>query len=197
MIAIPVVKTWLGQPDEEGLTQLLTDLEARAVALVLSETERHFDVAAALTEYRTADGSAKLRLNENATAITSVHERLNPGDTWVEIVEGDSDGFEIRAPRAGDVSGRAILLRKDGLRWRFGFEYRTIYSFGYTAGSEPGQIRQAVLDLVSLKYHQRGREGLLSYRAGDESWVQFSADDVLGVPGLKRTLALWRGRTYA
>ena len=64
-------------------------------------------------------------------------------------------------------------------------------------GSELGAIRQAGFDLVSLKYHGRGREGLQAFRAGDVSWTQFSADDILAVPGLKRTLARWRGKAYA
>ncbi len=197
MISIPLLKEWLGQPDEDGLTALLTALEERAVDIVLEETERHFDVATALTEYLIGDGIRTLRLNENAATITSVSERLNVGDSWTAITEGDSDGFEIRAPKTSSPSGKAKLLRKDGLAWLSGYEYRVTYSFGYTAGDEPGTIRQAVFDLVSLKYHGRGREGLQAFRAGDVAWTQFSADDVLAVPGLKRTLARWRGKAYA
>lgn len=197
MIEIPVLQRWLGLPDEEGLTLLLTDLEAAAERIVLTETERHFDVTATLTEYIRGDGSAKLRLNENPGAITSVDERLNPGDPWEAIVEASAQGFELRAPRAGDLAGKALLLRRDGLAWRFGYEYRVIYDFGYPDNGEPADIRQAVMDLVALKYHQRGREGLQAYRAGDVSWTQFSDEDILGVPGVRRTLARWRGRTFA
>ena len=197
MITIPLLQQWLGQPDEDGLTDLLTTLEERAVDIVLEETERRFGVAASLTEYIIGDGNRTLRLNENPTAITSVAERLHVGDAWTTITEGDSDGFELRAPKTSSPTGKAKLLRKDGIVWRYGFEYRVIYSFGYVAGSEPGAIRQAVFDLVSLKYHGRGREGLQAFRAGDVSWTQFSADDILAVPGLKRTLARWRGKAYA
>lgn len=197
MIEIPLLKEWLGQPDEEGLTALLTTLEARAVAIVLEETERHFDVTATLTEFLIGDGTRVLRLNENPTAITSVEQRHDIGDAWEAIVEGASDGFELRAPKATNPAGKAKLLRRDGLPWRFGWEHRVIYDFGYPDNQEPGSIRQAVFDLVSLKYHQRGREGLLAFRAGDVSWTQFSADDILAVPGLKRTLSRWRGRAYA
>lgn len=197
MISVPDLKAWLQQPDEEGLTELLTSLEERAVDIVLQETERHFDVAAALTEYRIGAGTRTLQLNENPTAITSVEERLNVGDAFTAIVEGDSDGFELRPPKTSAIASKATLLRKGGIVWRFGWEHRIIYSFGYVAGSEPGAIRQAVMDLVALKYLQRGKEGLQAYRAGDVAWTQFSGDDVLRVPGLKRTLALWRGRNYA
>ncbi len=197
MISIALLKEWLGQPDEDGLSTLLTALEERAVDIVLEETERHFSVAAALTEYMIGPGTRTLRLNENPTAITSVSERLRVGDSWTAITEGDSDGFELRAPKTSSPSGKAKLLRKDGLAWLYDYEYRVIYSFGYVAGSEPGPIRQAVFDLVSLKYHGRGREGLQAFKAGDVAWTQFSADDVLAVPGLKRTLARWRGKAYA
>ncbi len=194
MIAIDTLKTWLGDPDEPGVTALLTTLETMAVQLVEDETGRFFDGVGTTThtEFLVGEGTQRLHLNENATAITSVEERLNIGDTFTAIVEGDADGFEIRAP-TGDA-GRAVLLRKAALPWRAGWEYRVIYNFGYAAGSEPLRIRQAVKDLVALKYHARGKEGLKSWAAGGVAWTQFDSDDILQVHGLTRTLALWRTR---
>ena len=69
-----------------------------------------------------------------------------------------------------------------------------IYQFGYAALAEPKRIRQAVLDLVALKFHGRGREGLKGWAAGGVAWTQFDAHDVLQVPGLTRTLGLWKPR---
>ncbi len=193
MIAIATLKTWLGNPDEEGVTALLTTLETMAVQLVEDETGRFFGSVEARTEYITGDGTRDLYLNENATAITSVGQRRQIGDSYVTITEGNSDGFEIRAPRA--ESGRARLLRKGSLGWYDGYEYRVVYNFGYATNSEPLRIRQAVLDLVALKYNSRGREGLKSFGAGGTAWSQFDALDVLQVPGLSRTLKLWRIRS--
>jgi hypothetical protein len=195
VIATDDLKAFLGYPDEEGVTELLEVLEPAAVQLVEDETGRFFGASETRTEYIIGDGTRDLHLAENATAITSVGARRHIGDSFDTITEGDSDGFEIRAPRAD--SGRARLLRKGSLWWLDGYEYRVIYAFGYTAGAEPGRIRQAVMDLVALKYHSRGREGLRSWEAGGVRWAQFTSItelDVHLIPGLSRTLGLWRAR---
>ena len=51
------------------------------------------------------------------------------------------------------------------------------------------------MDLVALKYHSRGREGLKNFAAGGASWGQIDASDVAQIPGLARALALWRIRS--
>ena len=192
MIAIATLKTWLGDPDEPGVTALLTTLETMAVQLVEDETGRFFGATETRTEYIEGDGTRDLHLAENPTAITSVGARRYIGDSFETITEGNTDGFEIRAPRSD--SGRARLLRKASLVWTDGFEHRVIYEFGYKAGSEPLRIRQAVMDLVALKYHGRGLEGLKSFAAGGVSRTVFDGHDILQVPGLSRTLQLWRAR---
>ena len=195
MIAIPTLKSWLGNPDEPGVTALLTTLETNAVQLVEDETGRFFGASETRTEHIIGDGTRDLHLAENATAITSVGSRRYIGDSFDTITEANSDGFEIRAPRS--ESGRARLLRKASLSWLDGYEHRVIYEFGYAALAEPLRIRQAVMDLVALKYHSRGREGLRSFEAGGVKWAQFTsitALDVLEIPGLSRTLGLWRAR---
>ncbi len=195
MIAIAELRRWLGNPDEPGVTTLLTTIEAMAVQLVQDETGRYFGASKTHTEYIIGDGTRDLYLNENATAITSVGQRRQIGDSFDTITEGNTDGFEIRAPRSD--SGRARLLRKGSLGWYEGYEHKVIYSFGYTAGSEPTRIRQGVKDLVALKYHTRGREGLAGFSAGGSSWTQLDASDVDQVHGLSRTLKLWRIRSMA
>lgn len=195
MIAIVDLRDWLGNPDEPNVTAILTVLETMAVQLVEDETGRFFDGDGTTThtEYIIGDGTRELRLNENATVITSVGRRRYIGDTFETITEGDTDGFEIRAPRS--ESGRATLLRKGALSWLDGYEHRVIYNFGYAANSEPLRIRQAVMDLVALKYHNRGREGLKGWSAGGVSWTSiFDQDDILSVAGLSQTLRLWRTR---
>ena len=195
MIEIEELRSWLAHPDEPGVTALLVALETMAVQLIEDETGRFFGPEETRTEYIIGDGTRDLYLNENPTAITSVEQRRHIGDSYTTITEGDSDGFEIRAPRSD--SGRARLLRKGALGWYDGYEHRVIYEFGYATDAEPLRIRQGVMDLVALKYHSRGREGLKGWSAGGSSWTQLGASDVDQVPGLSRTLKLWRIRSMA
>lgn len=192
MIDIEDLKERLGHPDEEGVTAILGELEEMAVQLVEDETGRFFGDVETRTEYLFGDGTRSLRLSENATVITSVGRRLHIGDDFETITEGNSDGFEIRAPRT--AAGRATLLRKGGLGWAAGFEHQVVYDFGYATNAEPKRIRQAVMDLVAFKYQSRGREGLKGFGATGVSWSTIEADDVLQVPGVARTLKLWRVR---
>lgn len=194
MIEIEELRDWLGNPDEPNVTAMLEALEVAAVQLVEDETGRFFDglPATSHTEFIEGDGTRNLHLNENATAITSVDRRLNIGDTYEAITEGASDGFEIRPPE--HEAGRATLLRKAGV-WLDGYEHRVVYDFGYAVGTEPTRIRQAVKDLVALKYHGRGREGLKSWSAAGVSWTSiFDDNDILKVGGLTQTIWLWRIR---
>ena len=192
MIASDELRSWLGNPDEPGVTDLLEALEEMAVELFQDETGRFFGAEETRTEYIIGDGTRALHLNENPTAITSVGQRRLIGDSFQTITEGSSDGFELRAPES-DV-GRAKLLRKAGLGWADGYEHRVVYEFGYATGLEPLRIRQAVMDLVALKYHGRGHEGLQTFAAAGVAWKQFDANDILQVPGLARTLKAWRVR---
>ena len=195
MISEGDLKAWLGPSEEEGFTAVITALETTAVQLVEDETGRHFGAVETRTEYIIGDGTRDLHLGENATAITSVGARALIGDSFVAITEGNTDGFEIRAPRT--APGRARLLRKAGLGWYDGYEHEVVYEFGYGSDAEPVRIRQAVKDLVALKWNGRGREGLRSWNAGGVQWAQFTsitALDVQQIPGLSRTLSLWRVR---
>lgn len=197
MIEISELKAWLGNPRGEGMTSLLTALEARAVDIVTGETERYFGAETGHTEIVGGEGARRLWLNENPSFVTSIEERCHPGDAWTEIAEGDSDGWELR--QANAPSGTATVDRKNGFVWRYDYEYRVVYDFGYTAGSEPGEIRQAVMDLVALKFAERTRAGLRSESIGDYSYTTLADSmgrrDLRAVPGLTETLRRWRRGT--
>jgi hypothetical protein len=179
MIELADLKRWLGVSGS-GDDTLLTDLEARAVDFLERETGRHFGTAEAKTEIHEGDGTPILWLNELPSSLTSVEERQEVGDSWTAIPEGDDDGWELRAPK---------VLRKGSHVWDAGYEFRVIYNFGYTAGNEPKEVRQAVLDLCALKYHPRGQEGFKSGRVGD---FVFSPADAMAVPGLEAVIRRWR-----
>ncbi len=188
---------WMGNPDTPGASDLLVTLEARAVDIITSETERYFGASTVHSEIISGEGCDRIWLNEAPTAVTSVEERCGAGDDWTAIDGAGSDGWELRAPVS--ISGVTTLHRKNGLTWLFGHEYRVTYSFGYASGSEPAEIRQAVLDLVALKYNERGREGLRSETIGDYSWTALADSmgnrDLRAVPGWGSMVRRWRRGT--
>lgn len=202
MISATDLAAWLGapsEPSEPGVTALLTALEVRAVDFIQRETGRYFGVAAARTEYLLGDDGNVLRLAEDPSAVTTVEYRTYVGESWTAIVSGDDDGWELRRSPDGVIGAR--LLRKSGSAWSSCYEYKVTYSFGYTADAEPGEIRQAVMDLVALKYQERGREGLKAEAIGDYSYSTltdaYGRRGIAAVPGLAEVIARWRGLVYA
>lgn len=193
MIELSSLKEWLGGPS--GVDQILTELEARAVDLVEHEAERHFGASETFTEILAGTGQRTLWLNEAPTAITSVEYRFYPGDSWTEIASGNDDGFELRAPSSG--AGVARLIRKGGYLWARDYEYRVIYDFGYEPGSEPPEIRQAVLDLVTMKYNERTTSGMQSETIGDYSYnvAQTEAGGAAIPDFVTRAVSRWRRST--
>jgi len=124
----------------------LERLEGYAVDLVENATGRYFGASKTFTEFFDGEDVRALYLQEAASAITSVHRRSYPGDTWEEVTEAEESGWELQGRK---------LLRKGGSVWARGWEYRVIYDFGYAAGAEPGEIRQAVGTLVAYWYEKR------------------------------------------
>ena len=164
------LRDWLGLGSDVDVA-LITELEVRAVAFIEGETGRFFGATGTThTEYLAGTGAVALYLKETADTLTSVEERQQPGDTWTAIASADADGWEQRGHR---------LLRKGGSVWVKGYEYRVIYDFGYTAGSEPQTIKQLVRDLVKLKYDERLLNvAVTSEAVGPERYTraEFAAD---------------------
>lgn len=200
MISVEDLLAWLGNPSESDVDTLLEALEERAVDFIQNETDRYFGADAEQTEYVVGDGSGKLYIRERPADITSVEYRTAPGEAWIAITEGASDGWELRLPRSETDGG--YLLRKGGSVWTSDYEFRVIYDFGYTAGAEPGEIRQAVIDVVAFLYNERGREGLKSETIGDYSYsIMAEATGkrsiLTSIPGLERIIQRWKGLVYA
>lgn len=201
MISVDDLLPWLGNPGEPGVSQVLEALEARAVEIIQSETDRYFGAAIEHIEQLVGDGSGSLYLRERPFAEsesiegTVVEYRAQTGDAWVEIAAGGSDGWELEYPRP--VWLGAVLRRSGGGVWTKGYQYRITYTFGYAAGEEPGDIRQAVIDLVSFKYNERGREGLKSETIGDYSYTHMDPADLASLPETADTVQRWRGMVFA
>lgn len=200
MIQLSELVAWLGNPSDPEAPGLLVGLEERAVATIERETARHFGPVATHVETLVGDGTRKLRLRERPTEITSVEERQRPGDAWTEVTDTADDGWELSTPPR--LPTPSSLLRKNGIPWRRGYEYRVTYEFGYAEGEEPSDIRQAVMDIVAVKYQERGREGVRGETIGDYSYSIMAT--AMGtrqlftmVPGLAETIARWRGAVLA
>lgn len=197
---------WLGSPSDPGISTVLEVLEARAVEIVQSETDRYFGAPIEHVEQLVGDGSDRLYLRERpwpeaeSVEATTVEYRAEVGDAWAVIDPDSSEGWELEYPRP--IWLGAVLRRKGGDIWTAGYEYRVTYTFGYAAGEEPGDVRQAVIDIVCYKYGERGREGLRSETIGDYSYsIMAEATGkrnlLTAVPGLAETVQRWRGMVFA
>jgi hypothetical protein len=198
MIEVSELKEWLEIADSDSAYDgLLLSLEERAVAFVEAQTDRYFRAPVDVTEFHTGRGWPILTLSAIANvAPTTVTERPYPGGTDTVITASADDGFVVRP---GTRMTR--LIRKNGLAWIDCYEYEITFKRGYTTGQEPGDIRQLVIDLVSLKFGLRDSAGGgiqsesiggYSYRTGD-----FSRADLDAIPTAGETVRLWRGLVYA
>lgn len=189
MIEIDDLRYYLGLGDmTAGQVIALTDVEQRTVEFVEQQTGRHFGPVETMTEYLAGTGIRRLWLKESPDAITSVRDRPLTEFDWTTIAETDDDGWELR--------GRE-LLRRNGFGWTTAREYEVVYDFGYAAGTEPGDIRQLVMDLVKMKWDMRDRSAdLISETEGAQSRRYASPDQstsaLLDVPWVRETIANYR-----
>lgn len=175
----------------------LVALEAGAVAFVETQTGRYFGLPETVTEYVTGRGTARLYLRDHPTPedgeyepVVAVDERTTPGGDPTEYVQGAD--FELR------VADREFaLIRYAGEVWTAGYEFGLTYRRGYPAGEEPADIRQLVLDLVSVRWQLRGHEALRSETIGGYSYTRFGASDVDAVAGGWATIEAWRRPAFA
>jgi hypothetical protein len=71
------------------------------------------------------------------------------------------------------------------------------YQAGFPVGEEPESLKQVVLDLCSLKFRTKGKEGLRSEQIGDYRYelagARFDESTVLdSIPGLRSTINRYR-----
>ena len=188
MIEYGELNDWLRAAAEDAA--LIVLLEKRAVDFVERETLRHFGATAVFTDVYTGTGTNTLWLRNAPSALTTVKYRQGVGDDWISILTGDDDGWELDGYR---------VRRNRGYRWSQLEEFQIIYSFGYTANAEPGDIRQVVLDLTKWAYDTRDQTaGLISEQVGPERYTRAQFNRGLSdMPWIGETLARWTWRRAA
>lgn len=145
MIALSVLRAHLHEPPTAD-NALIRQYEQAAVARMERETGRYFGAPVARTEYREATGQREIWLAETPTGTVSV----------------TSDGTVVPA---ADFTLRERRLRHTS-RWGAPWTPADLvvsYEAGYTASgtaeeasvAAPDDIREAVLDLVTLYYVER------------------------------------------
>lgn len=172
----------------------LPDLIRRATEFVQQQTGRYFGEPREETVYLEGTGKARLWLPDvpahdeygQYLEPAVVYERRHPGDTPYDLELGVE--YEIR------VRGvEAQLVRIDGYSWKREYEYEVTYTVGYEVDTGPGDVRQAVIDLCSLKLQQKGSEGIRSESLGqDYQYTYFASGDLDAVPAARAVIELWR-----
>ena len=167
---------------DDSFDAWLLAIEPRAVAYVEMRTHRYFGPEADLTEYIIGLDHPRLYLESNVADegyLTEVIERQYAGDTGVTITGSASSGFVIR-----QSARQSFLVRKGGYTWLRDYEYEVTYTRGYATGTEPGEIRQLVIDLIAARFSSREEGGTgiqsetiggYSYRKGDFTDGELSA----------------------
>lgn len=204
MISLEDLKAYLGiAEDDTSEDARLTELERNAVQFIQSQTQRYFGPLELTTEIITGLGHKRLWLAEPPVEVSSgdptamVEEATYPGAEQTEYEEGVD--FSVRY--FGNIGGpdyQGFLMRLgSGTVWTIAYEYEVTYWRGYAEGDEPGDIRQLVLDMCSVKSTLVGREGFRSETAPDYSYVRFGEGDLDAVPGGRATLDAWKRLVYA
>jgi hypothetical protein len=209
VITLEEIKAYLGIPEEDASEDaILTELERNAVAFVQTQTRRYFGPPAPHVEYIMGTGTRHLWIPDlplepeapepidppdpeapepEPLPRLTVAEYTQPGAEPVEVLDFDLRLFDVEA----------VAVRHGGVFWDARREYAAGYLRGYYAGEEPGDIRQLVMDLVSIKRTLRGSEGLRSESMGGYSYTRFGETDLDAVMGGWATINAWRRLVFA
>jgi hypothetical protein len=200
MIPVAEIKAYLGiEPGNGADDPALHELSLNALAFVESQTRRYFGAVAEHEEILTGESSRRLWLSEapveppadpdypTVAPLVTVEERALPGAEPVAV-----EDFQLRRNGA-----EAYLVRTLGGVWLRDYEYTVTYWRGYDQLELPGDIRQLVLDLVSVKRSLRGQEALRSETVGGYSYTRFGTTDLDAVMGGWATIHAWRRPVFA
>lgn len=161
MIGLGLLRDYLRLTDlQHDDDELIQELERNAVTIVESATGYRFPAEGDVVEYVKGTGTADLYLALTPTAEPSqVLERTDVGDTGTAITAAQSDGWVVRGTK---------LVRKAGF-WTLGAEYQVTYPGGFEPENEPGDVRQAVMQITGILYRGRGKDGFKSETVGGSS----------------------------
>ena len=198
MIGLEELKDYLGITDADTSEDaVLVELEANALAFIETQTGRYFGPPAEYEEIVEGIGVRRLWLSD-VPIVSDYQEDL------VEVLErryagADETALTIDTDFLVRIAGRTAWLARTGDtgKWASGYEYTLTYYRGYEPGSEPGDIRQLILDLVSVKRTLKGREALRSETAPDYSYTRFGETDLEAVMGGWATINAWKRMVFA
>lgn len=140
MIPLPTLRTELRLGKVTTDDEIIRRYEAAAVAHVERETGRYFGPPVARTEYFVGIGQREIALLSEPTGAVTV---------TVNGAAVDATAFEVRGRRLRHTSGW-------GYHTAFGpADVVVTYTGGYAEGSEPADVREAVLLLVQHWYAAR------------------------------------------
>lgn len=182
LIDLDTVKDWLGIA--ETVTkhdELLQGLIDRGGEIIERELRWYFGAPRDAVEVLDGTGTSKLFLRQypvDESAVV-VETRSGVSDDWTAV---DGDDFE--------VDGRGLHHRTKWLRGRR--NHRATYQEGFD--DVPGDIRQLLLDLVSIGWRRRGKEGLSGERIGDYSYTLLpgTGGDIESLPRWKAVVSRWK-----
>ena len=144
MFSSTEIISYLGESDDEDTRQRVSDLEARLITAFENNTRRYFRESITHTDVMNGDGTVSLWLNEPPDSITTVKTRDALDSSWelVASTEYEQDGRE--------------LIRINGQVWPRGFRrLQLVYAFGYVEGTEPNDVREAILRWIAHEWRSR------------------------------------------
>lgn len=208
MIPLDELKAYLGiEESDTSQDDRLVELERNAVAFIEAQTQRYFGPPQEFEEVLEGNGRRRLWLSEPPVEdpsdsdgiLVGLAEAAYPGAAPTDPALEEGTDFLLRyMGNAGAPGYTGTVVRTgSGTVWTLTYEYTATYWRGYESGSEPGDIRQLVLDLVSVRQSLLGREGFRSESAPDYSYVRFGEGDLDAVSGGRATVDAWKRLVFA
>ncbi len=166
-------KSWLNIPasqtSEDALLSRLVTAESLHFLLAINRANLN---TASYTEKRSGSGGAVLvvrnypLISVQGLTIDAVNIPASPDGVQSGYVFDDSSISLVGSPYAGGYSGSSAYL--PGYAFNKGYGNVVV---SYTAGYAqlPPEVEQAVIELIALRYRERGRIGLTSEHMGTQT----------------------------
>lgn len=148
ILEVDDIKKWLGSglDNTSEDDDVLIALEQRAVAHIENMTGRRFSSPTQVEEIHDGSGRNKIWLRNIPVdgVVSSVETRNSLSASWVEM---DATDYSVKGRR---------LYRIDGQAWPDAEQnIRILYEAGYVARDVPGDIQQAIYEIIESTWHNR------------------------------------------